>query len=1163
MKKSFKRMGASAMAAVMVIGSVSTAFAATPNPEVSEREKRNAKVSQYAATQGMVLLDNKENVLPIADSGKIALYGVGAYGTVKGGTGSGDVNQRDITTVWDGFKNAGYDVTTKDYLTDMKATYDEAKDNFHGGIMGTFKFDEVLLEDEQVEQGKDADTAVYVLARNSGEGADRKVTGGDYLLSDAEKANLEKLGKAYENVVVVLNVGGIIDTKFYEEIEGLDAMLLMSQAGMRGGDAVVQVLNGEVTPSGKLTDTWAVNYEDYPSSAGFSSNDENVNEEYYEDGIYVGYRYFDTWGKDVAYEFGYGLSYTDFDIRVLGVTADEENVTVAVNVTNTGDTYSGKEVVQVYFSAPDGELEKPYQELAGFAKTGELAPGESEIMKITYNTTEMSSYNEDKAAYVMEEGDYVIRVGNSSRNTEAAAVITLDETKITEQLSNQLPVQEDKELEEISKKDAKPITYEGEEDEIKAAKKIKLTADDIETVNHVAKNEEETVTTYVTDDDYKAAENLGYKEEVKKVEKIEKDKLSLVDVFEGKVDLETFVANMDLEELAALNEGIGMGGFFGSSEPIVGAQSDTVDGAAGQTTHNFEESYKIPSIVLSDGPAGLRINQSYESYPTEEDKENGTNAVTMYQYCTAFPIGTLLAQTWDEDVIREVGKAFGEEMVEMGVTILLAPGMNIHRNPLCGRNFEYYSEDPLITGMTSAAETSGIQADSGVGVMVKHFAFNNQENNRNRQDSIISERAIREIYLKGFEYVIKQEQPMAVMSSYNKINGTYTMESWDLLENILREEWGFKGFVSTDWMCAGNSSLGMHAGNDMIQPGGNPQELVKGVVDVEPTFGEDGYPEVTKQEFWGNVRYNTNWGEFAISEDGAEEVTVTVEKEVYEAGTRETAKDTVETVPDLVEAIGGIVEENEDGTVTITYQGSYPENIICLGDLQKSSIRNMNIILQSYQMYASLDGYKGTDAPAYSAQFEDLNDYISVERSLFDDVRNGDWYTEYVADVYAKGIMTGMNDTHFGVMENLVRAQFATVLYRMEGEPEVKFEDKFDDVKDGNFYSDAVTWAAEAGIVKGYDDTGLFGTNDPITREQMAEMMYRYAQYKKVDTDAKGDLTKFPDADKLQDFSVEGVTWAVGEGIIKGDNNKLNPQGSTNRAEASAIISRYTELVKE
>ena len=835
MKKTYKRVLATSMSAALAMTSMVPAFAKTTDGSISAREEKNAELSMNLATQGMVLLENNNNVLPMASSGNVALFGGGAVKTVKGGTGSGDVNQRSVTSVWDGFKNAGYNVTSESWLNEFEAYYDEETGGSSGGLWGSPKVEDTLISDAQIEEAKQdgTTTAVYVIARNSGEFADRLDAEGDYQLWGNEEENLKKVAANFDNVIVVLNVGGIIDTKFFHEIEGLDSLLLMSQAGMRGGDAVVKVLNGEVTPSGKLTDTWAVNYEDYSSSEGFGANDENVTQEEYTDDIYVGYRYFDTFNVTPAYEFGYGLSYTDFNIDVKDVTVDEENVTVDVRVTNVGEKYAGKEVVEVYFSAPDGALEKPYQELATYGKTDTLAPGESQELTLSYATTEMSSYSEDLAAYVMENGDYVVRVGNSSRNTSVEAVINLDSNKVTEQLSNQMV--QDEEIDTLSNEGATPYTYEGEAEEIAKAERFELDANAIETVNNASEYDDESVISYVYEgSDYTVVDQEAnprytkapsgnnttpsqliepYEETIQYVEKT-KENPTLLDVYQGTVTMEELLASLSVEEMSYIVEGLGWGG---GSEPVVGAQANSVKGAAGETTSRYYETRAIPNTVLADGPAGIRITQSYT--------ENGT---TYYQYCTAFPIGTLIAQSWDKDVAKQFGEAIGEEMLEMGVTMWLAPGMNIHRNPLCGRNFEYYSEDPLVAGVTAASTTLGVQSNEGIGVTIKHYAGNNQENNRNAVNNTITERALREIYLKGFEIAVKTANPMAIMTSYNLNNSMPAADDYDLCTDIPRGEWGFNGLVMTDWGGGQSTPVNsMHAGNDLIMPGGSSASIAE------------------------------------------------------------------------------------------------------------------------------------------------------------------------------------------------------------------------------------------------------------------------------------------------------------------------------------------------
>lgn len=826
MKNKLAKLTAVTLAASMVIGSSVTGMAASTN-QTSEREVRNAQLSKEAAEEGMVLLENENQALPLAQGSKAALFGTGSYGTIKGGTGSGDVYNRYTISVYDALTST-YNISNMAWWGEYLKTFEEKKaqaaeekkDNDYvkytqgrfGGADSFLAIDQALTQsDMDKAKAGGVTTAFYTVSRVSGEGADRTIGKGDYELSEVEYNNIKLIAKNFDKCVVLLNVGGVVDTKFFSEIEGVDGLVLMSQAGMEGGNALADILTGKTTPSGKLTDTWAKNYSDYPAATTIGDNDGDNKQEDYKEGIYVGYRYFDTFNITPAYEFGYGKSYTNFDVEPLTVAADENNVSVTVNVTNTGDTYSGKEVVEVYFSAPDGSIEKPYQELAGFAKTDNLAPGESQKLTVTYKTTEMSSYDEAKAAYVMEDGDYIVRVGDSSRNTKVAGVLTLDKDVVTEQLSNQLTL--DKNWKDLSKTGKTPYSYKDEAAQIKAAARIALPSAKIKTENNASKIDEKKVTTYLTADaakDYKAAEN----EVVETVDAVPAN-TKLIDVYDGKVSMESFVASLDDTQLANLANGISGASTSGDTW---GADANSVTGAAGETSQLYFNSLGIPNTVEADGPAGIRV--------TAETTDKDGNAV--YNYCTAFPIGTLLAQTWNTDLVNRVGKAIGEEMVEIGVTLWLAPGMNIHRDPLCGRNFEYYSEDPALTGYVGSAITAGVQSNKGVGVTIKHYITNNQETNRSAVNTSVSERTLREIYLKGFEMVVKSAQPMAIMSSYNKVNGTYACENFDLLTSVPRGEWGFDGMVMTDWGAGNRAGVDtmMHAGNDLVMPGRTQDRMI-------------------------------------------------------------------------------------------------------------------------------------------------------------------------------------------------------------------------------------------------------------------------------------------------------------------------------------------------
>ena len=773
----------------------------------------------------------------------------------------------------------------------------------------------------------------------------------------------------FDNVVVVLNVGGIIDTKFFSEINGLDSMLLMSQAGMTGGDALVEVLNGTVNPSGKLTDTWPVNFDDNPSSAGFANEDKNNAQELYNDDIFVGYRYYDTFGKDVSYEFGYGGSYTTFAMQTQSVTADKDKVTVKVKVKNTGSV-SGKEVAEVYFSAPEGNLDKPYQELAGYAKTDELAPGESQVLTITYDTTEMGSYDTDKAAYVMEDGDYIIRVGNSSRNTHVAGKISVAEDTITEQYSNlMVPVKDNPNvaddekyptLEPMTTEGATPITYDGEADEIAAASTIAVDFTGYKAPEIIKENED--VDVYVsntTQTEYLIAENKdGATGEISRVEKgnanssdytvtynehVKKfdgdfSKATLMDVKLKKLSIEQFVSALSLEELAEL-----VNGHSGDA---------TVKGVAGSSWRN--DAKGITPVNLSDGPAGLRITQKYK----DGDQ-------TYYQYATAWPIGTLLAQTWDTDQIYAYGEGVGEEMEEFGIGCWLAPGMNIHRNALCGRNFEYYSEDPVVVGITGTAATLGVQSNKGVGVTIKHYALNSQETNRNAENNTVSERAIREIYLKGFEAVVKQAQPMAIMTSYNQNNGRPAADDYDLCTAFARDEWGFQGMIMTDW--GGGQSVPMyemHAGNDLVCPGKGAAQIIKGFKS-DPDWNGKGYVNMTTISYQDQTDPDLpvitkdvpNFGGYELNKEGTEVQSTTVNGDA-DADHSLLCDEAWKAIEDgyatyKVKDVRNWWTGTTTKQTTVSYKvnsnkdGQTNKQVISLGDLQKAAINICNFVMNS------------------------------------------------------------------------------------------------------------------------------------------------------------------------------------------------------------------------
>jgi len=846
-------------------------YKASKSPEMSLSEKENMEIVREMAAECMVLLENDGTLPLVGKKGNIALYGNGARRTVKGCTGSGDVNSRMVINIEQGLEAAGFTITTKSWLDAFDQVFAGAKENYlkelnrlseETGIQAVmlamhdfpFKEPEVPLITKEDADKSDTDTAIYVIARNSGEGIDRLYEEGDYLLYPNEIENIKFVAKNYDKCIVLLNVGGIIDTKVLKEISGINAVMYVGQAGNISGHAVADALLGITVPSGKLTDTWAVDYWDYPSSKGFSINDGNVDDEYYTEGIYVGYRYFDTFNVTPSYCFGYGKSYTDFRIEVLDITADNETVSVEVKVTNIGN-YPGKEVVQIYYSAPQGKLEKPYQELAAFGKTKLLSPGESQTFTIEYKFASMASYSEEKAAWIMEAGEYFIRVGNSSRNTKVEGVIVIDMDVVISKHENLF--RDEETFAEISSKGTNTYTYPTEDYEKKTAKRI-----------------------YVNVSNIKAREIIYHREKPVYHSKKSGKKYSMEDVLAGEATLEDLVAQLTVEEMAELCVGTRRDGQ--GTQSVAESALTVVPGAAGDTTSLLNKDRKIYNMILADGPAGLRLNPHFitdaegnlltsgevfgELRMGEKTAEElPEDAVHYYQYCTAIPVASLLASSWDMNLVEKAGDIIGKEMLRFGVTLWLAPGMNIHRNPLCGRNSEYYSEDPLLTGMCASAITKGVQKHPGTGTTIKHFAANNQENNRFCSNSHVKERTLREIYLKGFEIAVKTSQPMAVMTSYNLLNGTHTSNHYELLTLLLRDEWGFAGLVMTDWYSTQNtdfiaikrnrkythafSPLCIKAGNDLQMPGcrQNVDDIIKAVnakegeADCPITLGELQY----------------------------------------------------------------------------------------------------------------------------------------------------------------------------------------------------------------------------------------------------------------------------------------------------------------------------------
>ena len=750
--------------------------------------KEHIELSKNAAKEGMVLLKNEGNVLPFDKGTRIALFGKGIFDYVKGGGGSGDVTvaytrnlfqglclQSDIVEIYP--KSAAY---YEDYVQQQ---YNEGHEP---GLLSEPPLPVELAADAR----RFADTAVIGISRFSGEGWDRRskkgekielsgegsdmvrkseavFDNGDFYLTESEEAMVAAVREQFDRIVVVLNVGGVVDTEWFRQDEKISSVLMAWQGGIEGGLAAAELLVGKGNPSGKLSDTFAKELSDYPSSETFHESQKYV--DYYED-IYVGYRYFETIpgkAERVNYPFGYGLSYTSFELDRPSVKKEGEKIRVSVCVTNTGSR-PGKEVVQVYAGAPQGKLGKPARVLVSYQKTRELLPGETQKIVLLFSIDEMASYDDlgkvEQAAWILEEGEYRFYIGTSVRDAkEAEETFILGEDRIVEKLQNRM----------VPTSLTKRLLPDGSYEELTT----KEPNDPDENIFDPLPRGSDM---YVLPAEKARKQRRG---------KDRPDKPQLIDVAENRMTLKEFVASLPDQELAEL-----LGG-----QPNLGCANTFGIG-------NLPE-YGVPDVMTADGPAGLRIMECC-----------GVNT-------TAWPCSTLLSCTWDPELAETIGFAAGQEVKENNIAVWLAPAVCIHRNPLCGRNFEYYSEDPYLTGKMAAALVRGVQKNH-IGTSVKHFALNNKETNRKDSDSRASERAIREIYLKAFEIIVKEAAPWSIMTSYNIINGHRASENKDLITGILRGEWGFDGMVTTDWWTYGEHYKEVKAGNDLKMACGYPERLL-------------------------------------------------------------------------------------------------------------------------------------------------------------------------------------------------------------------------------------------------------------------------------------------------------------------------------------------------
>lgn len=687
-------------------------------------------------SEGIVMLKNDNNALPLDTDKEVAVFGRIQFHYYKSGTGSGGmVNVTKVVNILDGLIDNGVKVNEKLLDTYRKWDKENPFDLGEGWGGEPWSQKEMPLDEGLVkETAKSCENAIVIIGRTAGEEQDNRLEAGSYLLSDDEIAMLTVVREHFKKVVLLLNVGNIIDMTDINRIAP-DSVLYVWQGGMTGGKGTADVLIGKVSPSGKLPDTIAYKVSDYPSDANFGREE---NRDIYAEDIYVGYRYFETFAKEkVLYPFGFGLSYTGFEIKTEKAEITEGAVKLSVSVKNIG-SYKGKEVIEVYCEAPQGRLGKAVRVLCGFEKTRELVPQEEQVVEIAVDIAKLASYDDsgvtgNKSCYVLEAGEYKFYVGSDVRSAEYACSFEQGENLVTERLTQSLaPVES---FERI-----KPVCEGG-------AFSIGREAVPVSEVDESARRLE------------KLPKEIAYTG----------DKgIKLWDVKNGKNTMDEFIAQLSDYDLSCIIRGEGMG------SPRVTAGTASAFGGVSENLNGFG----IPAGCCSDGPSGMRL-------------DCGTKAFSL-------PNGTMIASSFNKELTSELFTFMGLEMAANKVDCLLGPGMNIHRHPLNGRNFEYFSEDPFLTGKMAAAELKGM-AGAGVTGTIKHFCANNRETNRHFIDSVVSERALREIYLKGFEIAVKEGGASSVMTTYGRVNGLWTAGNFDLNTVILREEWGFKGFTMTDW----------------------------------------------------------------------------------------------------------------------------------------------------------------------------------------------------------------------------------------------------------------------------------------------------------------------------------------------------------------------------
>ena len=773
-----------------VTESVSQTKAGTGSGETSSENM--SLLCRKTGAEGIVMLKNEGNVLPLSRDRVVSVFGRVQKNWFYVGYGSGgDVNAPYRVNLLDGLR-ANENITLNEELAEVYESWCD-KNVPDEGFWGNWPmcYDEMPLSKKLVDNAaKRSDTALIVLGRAAGEDRENTLTKGSYYLTDEEEDMLRLVCERFEKTVVILDCGSIMDMSWTRKFN-VSSILYVWQCGMESGNCVADVLSGKVSPSGSLADTIATEYKYYPSANFFG--DKHANE--YTEDIFVGYRYFETFGKDkVLFPFGFGLSYTDFETNVTRVTKSENEINLWANVKNVGSR-DGKFAAKLFLSAPQGRLGKAERVLVAFEKTKTLAPGESQKLRLSFNLADFASYDDsgvtgNKSCYVLEKGEYSLFLGNDVRSAEKVKSFNLLKTIVTAKLTQAAAPDPRVPFDRLKAVLTEDGTVKG------VLERAPVMRESLK--ERILKNLPQTLP---------QTGDLGYK---------------LIDVKTGKVTMEQFISQLSFDELEAITRG----GYI-MNNPL-GAKGNA--GVMAGVLPSLREK-GVPPVATTDGPSGIRLAAN----------------------CSLLPNGAALACSFNKELVRELYAEFSKEMRERGSDIILAPGMNIHRSPLCGRNFEYFSEDPLLSGLTAASVVLGVQ-ESGLSACPKHYACNNQETNRIHNDSRVSERALREIYLKGFEFCVKTAKPNNIMTSYNKINGVWGHYNYDLVSTILRGEWGYEGNVMTDWWMQKDEShefsgivdqgYRVRAGVDVLMPGGarvgkrKPDGTLKKSVENGLTLGE-------------------------------------------------------------------------------------------------------------------------------------------------------------------------------------------------------------------------------------------------------------------------------------------------------------------------------------